>query len=57
MTMTDQNSSKFTKISQNDFWQSILNQEFIDIIELEYDNLLAIKYLLRSIHIREQKCI
>jgi hypothetical protein len=57
MTMTDQNSSKFTKISQNDFWQSILNQEFIDIIELEYDNLLAIKYLSRSIHIREQKCI
>lgn len=30
--------SMFTNISTNDFWQSILNLEIVDIIELEYDN-------------------
>ncbi len=30
--------SNFTDMSKNDFWQSILGNEIVDIIELEYDN-------------------
>ena len=38
LDLYDNDRSKFSEISKNDFWQSILNQVIIELIELEYDN-------------------